>query len=155
MASRDDHLLALGRVVAAASMMDQELMLAYAALRGTEDAAVDAAGKLTGWLVEQCVKLTRKHATITAEHKERILAALKACRPVSMERNRLAMTRGRSRPGTSTAWRVTRRPPIRSARAWCAPADPRCHLPAHSFPPPWPPTCQAMAAVPPTQPNDQ
>jgi hypothetical protein len=73
----------------AASMMDQELMLAYAALGGTEDAAVDAAGKLTGWLVEQCVKLTQEHATITAEHKERILAALHACRQASIERNRL------------------------------------------------------------------
>jgi hypothetical protein len=63
----DDYLLALGRVAAAASMMDVELMLAYVALAATR----------------------KPLAKRPAEHRARIIAALDACGAANQERNRL------------------------------------------------------------------
>lgn len=83
------RLEALGRVVAAASMMDEELRLAFTAFLGTEYAAVVAAGQATSWLIVYCRALAKVHKHITKEGRERIKEALDKCEAASQKRNRL------------------------------------------------------------------
>jgi len=87
--TNDATLTALGRVVQAASMLDQELRTAFCALMGTKYAAVVAGGQSTGWLVETCEALTKVHQRLSDEHRRKLLALLTDCRQASERRNRL------------------------------------------------------------------
>jgi len=85
----DDRYHALGQVVEMAAIMEISLRMAFCALLGGEHAAVVAGSQETHWLIENCEAIARHHLELTADRREAIQAALRACREANHDRNRL------------------------------------------------------------------
>lgn len=96
-----DHLQhALGGVVLEAAYMERMLRASFSALIGSKYAAV-VDGRLTAaTLIDNCEQLTKYHTDIAEPAKSAMLAALRACRQVSHERNRVIHDAWATRPGS-------------------------------------------------------
>jgi hypothetical protein len=118
MTSHRERLEALGRVVETAAMMDQELILAFVALLGTEYAAVVAAGQQTGWLIDYCGVLAKARKDISEEGKKRIAEALNKCKEGSIMRNQLVHGAWATGGGESVNLRSKRRSHLIGYESW-------------------------------------
>jgi hypothetical protein len=99
----DDRFYALGQVVERAAVMEIALRMAFCALIGGRYAAVVAADQETHWLTENCDAVARRHEDIPAVQRERIRAALRACREANRDRNRLVHEAWGTGPGGAPA----------------------------------------------------
>jgi hypothetical protein len=99
----DDRFYALGQVVERAAVMEIALRLAFCALMGGPYAAVVAVDQETHWLTENCDAIARQHEDIPADQRERIRAALRACREANHDRNRLVHEAWGTGPGGTPA----------------------------------------------------
>lgn len=100
---QDDRFCALGQVVERAAVMEIALRMAFCALIGGRYAAVVAVGQETHWLTENCDAVARKHQEIPADQREKIRAALRACREANRDRNRLVHEAWGTGPGGTPA----------------------------------------------------
>ena len=96
---QDDRFYALGQVVERAAVMEIALRMAFCALIGGPYAAVVAVNQETHWLTENCDAAVRKHEDIPADQRDRIRAALRACREANHDRNRLVHEAWGTGPG--------------------------------------------------------
>jgi hypothetical protein len=95
----DDRFCALGKVVERAAVMEIALRMAFCALIGGPYAAVVAVDQETHWLTENCDAVARRHEDIPADQRDRIRAALRACREANRDRNRLVHEAWGTGPG--------------------------------------------------------
>lgn len=90
---------ALGGIVLEAAYLERVLRTAFSALVGSKYAAV-IDGRLTAaTLIEDCEQIARRHTGITEPARATLLAALRACREVNRERNRMIHDTWATRPG--------------------------------------------------------
>jgi len=85
----DGRYAALGQVVENAAVMEISLRMVFCALVGSKYAAVVADNEEMHILIENCDALTRHRRDLADEQREAIHAALRDCRRVNRERNRL------------------------------------------------------------------
>jgi hypothetical protein len=90
---------ALGGIVLEAAYLERVLRTAFSALVGSKYAAV-IDGRLTAaTLIEDCEQIARHHTGIPEPARATLVAALRACREVNRERNRLIHDTWATRPG--------------------------------------------------------
>lgn len=89
MASNDERLIALGRVVDEASKLEMALRTAFCALVGSKFAAVVAGGQMASWLIENCKALVEAHVELSDEQRQRFKDLLSASQAANTARNRL------------------------------------------------------------------
>jgi hypothetical protein len=106
-APEDDRFCALGQVVERAAVMEIALRMAFCALIGGPYAAVVAVDQETHWLTENCDAVVRKREDIPAGQRDRIRAALRACREANRDRNRLVHEAWGTGPGGTPAAMVS------------------------------------------------
>jgi hypothetical protein len=99
----DERFYALGQVVERAAVMEIALRMAFCALIGGPYAAAVAVDQETHWLTENCDAITRKREDIPADQRDRIRAALRACREANRDRNRLVHEAWGTGPGGTPA----------------------------------------------------
>jgi hypothetical protein len=85
----DGRYAALGQVVENAAVMEISLRMVFCALVDSKYAAVVADYEETHTLIENCAALTRHRRDLADDQRAAIHAALKECRKVNSERNRL------------------------------------------------------------------
>lgn len=89
MSSDEDRLLALGRVVDAASKLEMTLRAVFCALVGSKFAAVVAGGQMANWLIENSKALVDAHTEMPDEQRRRLRELLSASQTANTKRNRL------------------------------------------------------------------
>jgi hypothetical protein len=96
----DDLQNALGAVVLEAAYMERMLRGSFSALVGSKYAAVVDGRLAAAALVDHCEHIARYHTDIAETARSTVLRALRICREVSHERNRVIHDAWATRPGT-------------------------------------------------------
>ena len=115
---RDDRFEALGQVVERAAVMEVALRMAFCTLVGGTYAAAIANSQDTHWLIENCDVVARRHADVSAEHRNAIHTALHACRQANRDRNRLVHEAWGTAHGEPTALQSVCHSYRIAGRAW-------------------------------------
>jgi hypothetical protein len=89
MSPDEDRLLALGRVVDAASKLEMSLRAVFCALVGSKFASVIAGGQMANWLIENSKALIDAHAELLDEQRQQLKELLSASQAANTKRNRL------------------------------------------------------------------
>ncbi len=90
---------ALGGVVLESAYLERTLRAAFSALVGSKYAAVVDGRWAAAALIDDCEQITRHHTGIAESARERLLAALQACREANRRRNRVIHNAWATRPG--------------------------------------------------------
>lgn len=90
---------ALGGVVLESAYMEHLLRAVFAALLGSKNGAVVAAGQNAGWLLDQCEAMTKVRQEISENARDGLLKALGICSQTYQRRNRVVHDAWALRPG--------------------------------------------------------
>jgi hypothetical protein len=96
----DDLQNALGGVVLEAAYMERMLRASFSALVGSKYAAVVDGRLAAAALIDHCEHIARYHTEIAEPARATLLRALRVCREVSHERNRVIHDAWATRPGS-------------------------------------------------------
>jgi|ERR1700722_10227642 len=96
----DDLQHALGGVVLEAAYMERTLRASFSALVGSKYAAVVDGRLAAAALIDHCEHIARYHTELAEPARATVLRALRVCREVSHERNRVIHDAWAARPGS-------------------------------------------------------